>query len=172
MTTPYIYELNAPLLDKPMETTFNNTFGHIVMTLLGFLLGVLLQFSGLAVFWMLQRKVTDDLAFEIFSIWSFVVTLIAMTLIVFIGSMISGKETPWIQTIEVVGVVAAMFGATSGIVFSSIALDVEMNYLFLAAVLVCHSGVCVGFVKWSETRAKDEEDKEEKLNRKTSLLIV
>ena len=155
------YELNDPLLDQePKGTAANRCTGPIVMALLGFLLGLLLQFSSLAVFWMLQSKFHNHFAFNIFTLWSFLTTLFAMILTVIIGSLLSDGEKAWIETIEVIGVVASMFGASTGIVLSSIALGVKINFLCIAIILLLHSGVCMGLVKWSEKLANDDERKE------------
>lgn len=160
MITPSIYDLNTPFLDKTTHHNAPNssTLGHIVLAMLGFLLGLLLQFSSLSVFWMLERKVTGRLAIEIFAVWSFMTTFMAMTITVVLGYLLSGRDTLWIQTIEVVGIIAAMIGAGVGIAISSVALDVEMNLLGLAIILVCHSAACLGVVKWSERYAQEEEN--------------
>ena len=160
MITPIINDLNAFLLHKPTHhhAPNNSTLEHIVLAMLGFLLGLLLQFSSLSVFWMLEHKVTGHLAIEIFAVWSFMTTFMAMTITVILGYLLSGRDTLWVQTIEVVGIIAAMVGAGMGIALSSIALDVDMNLGGLAIILVCHSAACLGVVKWSEKCAQEEEE--------------
>jgi hypothetical protein len=159
MIGPKMYYLTVPLIDKPKEdiSTNNSTAAeqHIIMSLLGFLLGLLLQCSSLAVFWMLQRKFTDELAFEIYAIWSYVTTLLATILIATLGSMLSESDTEWIQMIEVIGVMSSMIGGAVGVAFASIALDVNMNFYRLVLFVFCHCTVCVGVVKLSERWAKD-----------------
>jgi hypothetical protein len=155
MIAPTMYDLSAPLLDKPKDVASNRTAEHIIMSLLGFLLGLLLQFSSLAVFWMLQRKFTDHVAFELFAVWSFVTTLLAMIITVTVGSMLSERDTEWIQMIEVIGVISSMMGCAVGVALASIALDVNMNFHGLVLVLFCHAIACAGFVKLSEKWAKD-----------------
>jgi hypothetical protein len=159
MIAPTMYDLNAPLLDnKPNKdlTTNNGTAEHIIMSLLGFLLGLLLQFSSLAVFWMLQRKFTDDIAFEIYAIWSYVATLLSMIITVTLGSMLSESDTEWIQMIEVTGVISSMIGGTIGVALASIALDANVNFYRLVLFLFCNCTACVGVVKLSEKWAKKD----------------